>query len=425
MVTHTYCGLLDDFAVRQGDVAIRSLQELNRHLIEAALFGDRLLINGGYILSNDVLQTALMNSADSPFSALVESGYVKILTRNDRRLEDVGDEMAQTGITSAKHLVTSDFYKDHYRPVLKNWSERLRSPAFDAFLRWPNIRIDAIFKAVAGGAYSSLYAGNTQHSVELDRFNNRLTKTAGRRTDWEDAAATLRSEGHLSEGIYKDLMFTASEAYQYSWGCALGTLGDEVRVLTRLPRHLPGLDPPIGQTANLRKSAVHLPVPNIGFAQTAIKSQWSRLAEMVRPGNELNILKGRFLERLETYYKTDSDTGQEVSAAAKAYSRALSMHFGGSEVGPVVFDLAFVGTSTAAGAAVAGPVGVIVVLAIGVVGVAAAHLGAPKLLWKLTAPSTKGWFRTPESRVPDNAVSFFQLATPQVEMYTKDVARFK
>jgi hypothetical protein len=425
MATHTYCGLLDDFAVRQGDVAIRSLEGLNRHLIEAALFGDRLLINDGYILSNDVLRRALMNVDDSPFSALVESGYVKILTRNDSRLEELADEMAQTGITSAKHLLASEYYKDYYRPALKNWSEHLRSPAFDAFLRWPNIRIDAIFKSVAGAAYASLHAGNTQHSVELNRFNDHFAKTAGRRTDWEDAATKLCSKGHLSAGIYRDLMLTANEAYQYSWGCALGALGDEVRVLTRLPKHLRGLDPPMGQIADLRRSAVQLPVPNIGFAQAAIKSQWRRLAEMVRPGNELNRLKGEFLERLETYYKTASDTGQEVNAAAKTYSRALSMHFGGSEVVPVVFDLTFLGVSTAAGAAVAGPVGVFIGLGIGLVGVGAAHLGAPKLFWKLTARSTKGWFGPQDSRAPDNAVSCFQLAASQVERYTKNVARFK
>ena len=50
MDTITYCGLLDDFSLRHGDLAIKSLDQLNEHLVAAVLFGSKLVINDGHVL---------------------------------------------------------------------------------------------------------------------------------------------------------------------------------------------------------------------------------------------------------------------------------------------------------------------------------------------------------------------------------------
>jgi hypothetical protein len=346
----TYCGLLDDFALRHGDVTIRSLHQLNEHLIAAALFGERLLINDGYILIHPALREAVLTVDGSPLRHLVENGFVKLLTRNEGNLEGLADEMAQRGITSAQQLIAQSWYVQTYKPALEEWSPRLRSAAFDGFMNWPNVRIDDIFKSVAGTAYSSLFAVESKHQRELGRFRDNLDRTAARRTEWEQEATKLLKTARISPTVYRKLMLTASEAYHYSWGCALGSSVCPVRVLTRFPKYLHDFDSSLGQLAGTTRPSVKVFVPNLSFAHQAIQNRWQLLAEMVLPGHEVNQLKRNFLTCLEEYYLAEG-CEQKVQAAAMAYTSALSRHFGNPRVVPVVFDLGFLATSTVVGAA--------------------------------------------------------------------------
>jgi hypothetical protein len=131
----TYFGLLDDFAMRHHDAAVTSMRALNEHLLAAVLFEGPLLINDGYLFNHVVLQEAVIKPDASPLRALVESGYVQILTRNGRGLGMLAERMAQGGITSAQHLLTTELYREQLKPALSTWGERLELFDFEVPLR--------------------------------------------------------------------------------------------------------------------------------------------------------------------------------------------------------------------------------------------------------------------------------------------------
>jgi hypothetical protein len=424
MDTYTYCGLLDDFTLRHDDKGIRSLQELNEHLILSALFGGRLLINDGYVIFNEALQDAVLHKDASPLQHLVEKGYVKILTRNGGNLEILADKMANDGITSAQDLTGKPWYKVNYRPALTEWSVRLRSPAFDGFMNWPIFDRDEIFRSVAKTAFHSLYAAESRHRPALELFDKTVSDTPGRRTEWEDEASKLEKSGRIFSDVRRILMFTASEAYHYSWGCALGAAGHRVRVLTRLPKYLHGLDSSLGQLPERPTSQLKIFVPDLTFSKKAIKNRWQLLADMVSPGHQVSLRKEEFLDCRDRYYASNGTTEKEVHSVAKAYATALSRHFGNQEAVPVVFDLGFLAASTAAGAAVGNVPGIFVGLGIGLVGVAGAHLGGPQMFWKLAAPKPK-WIARLQRAPEDHAVSSFELSRDQISKHTSQAGPFK
>jgi hypothetical protein len=420
---HTYCGILDDFSLRHHDLSIQTLSELNEHLVAAALFGDRLLINDGYFLFHRNLREAVQNTEESPLRRLVGCGFVKVLTRNKGELGTLADEMAQKGINSAQQLVSDPWYKKTYKPTLQSWSQQLSSGAFDGFISWPNLNRDDIFKSVAETAFNSLHNSREEDRDELEQFHDALTRTAARRTEWEDEAKKLLDAKKISPDVHRKLMEAAGEAYQYSWGCALGASGERVRVLSRLPKHLRAIDSTLGPLPTTPRGPIQLYIPDINFAGRAIKTRWQLLADMVSPGHEVNKLKQAFLESVKKYYSSSDVDGSQTQAAAKLYATALSKHFGKSEPISVGFDCAFLAASTAGGAAVGGPVGIVVGFGIGAIGVAAAHLGGPQLFWRLTAPSPKGWFKKEEQ--PQKPItSSFELAPEEIKKHTKSAGRY-
>lgn len=417
----TYCGLLDDFALRQHDAAIESLQDLNEQLIAAVLFGDRLLVNDGYVVAHRAIHTAVLEPQRSPLTRLVETGYVKILTRNGGQLEVVADVMASGKITSAKKRLEQSWYKEAYRPALQKWSAQLNSPAFDAFVGWPKIRTDDVFRSVAGTAYTSLRAAEPTWDVPLELFHRQLKDTESRRTEWEDVADDLRASNQIDPLVHRALMLTANEAYQYAWGCALGATDSTIRVLTRMPRHLPEFDLPLGQLTGATRQPVQVLVPDLVFASQAIKNRWELLAEVGTPGNRLNILKHRFLACLAQFHVSDSVTQNELQDAADAYGEALSNQFGNPRTIQVAFGLTFLTVGTIAGLIAASPV---VVLGIGLAGVAGEALGGPQAFWKLAAPDPRGWTKNLMQAPSYATTSSFQLERSQIDKHTEGASPF-
>lgn len=416
-VRHSYVGLLDDFAVRHGDTAIVSIDDLNKHLVLAVLFSDPLLINDGYVLQHPAIRQALLNPEKSPLKALVEVGFVKILSRNSNALGDLAEVMADAQIASAKSLLRSEDFQKIYRPELTRWSDELCSGAFDAFLPWPKIHIDQVFRSVARTVMATDSFASGVGEDALKAFRERLDTSAFRRTEWELAGEAMRDGGKFDPAAHRVLMWAANETYQYAWGCALTASLPNVRVLTRLPRHLRALEASgVLALPSKPKKPVEVMVPDRAFVMEAVGGKWTRLANMVTPGHDINRLKHAFLGALRAYYGIDaagSAHDGDEKALAQAYTTALSKHFGGGQTAvPMVFDLSFVGLSTAAGI-IAGPAGMVAGAAagaaVGVVGVAAAHLGAPKLLWRLTAPSPRKWLVHKRPQMEEGVTSCFEI----------------
>jgi hypothetical protein len=419
----TYCGLLDDFALRNRDVGITSIGELNEYLVVAVLFGGPLLVNDGHVITHGAVQQAVQAPHLSPFRQLVETGFVKILTRNERRLESLADEMADVGITSFQRLRQQISYQHNFLPALQQWSERLRSSAFNAFEGWPDIQVDDVFRSVAGAAYSSLHSAEPEWHQELERFHDQLTTTKWRRTEWENVANQLRASDKIGQLVRQALMFTANEAYQYAWGCALGATDADIRVLTRAPRHLSEFDVSLGQITAAARHPLRVLVPDPGFASQAVNNRWELLANVVTSG-ELRYLKQTFLDTLANHHVSDSVSRKEVEDVADAYAEALSVHFGAARVRPAVFELMSLGLATigtVVGGVVASPA---VGLALGLTGFGSAHLGGPQAFWRF-APANRKRMRILVGAAADTTTSSFRLKGSQIKEHTRHAASFR
>jgi hypothetical protein len=427
---YSYVGLLDDFAARNSDTAITTVSELNERLVLAVLFSDPLLINDGYVLQHAAVKTALIDPKASPLKALVEAGFVKILSRNANQLGSLAHVMADANISSAQDLLRSADFTKTYQPLLARWSAELSSDAFDAFLPWPNLHIDKIFRSVAAQVTSADSFAGVLHQIASKDFLDRLADTSGRRTEWENIGKELVTARTISPAEFKKLMWAANEIYQYAWGCALTVGLGSARVLTRVPKHLRELEASELTLTEKPKNKVELLLPNRVFVVKAVAGKWERLTALVAPGHELNRHKHKFLDSLRAYYGTAETSSKQVSGDAKQYTLALSKHFGGQTAVPVVFDLSFVGLSTAAGfyaGAAAGPAGAVAGAAagaaVGAVGVAATHLGVPKLLWRLSAPSPKEWLVHNRAAAPDGVTSCFAIDISCAKTHTEGAQR--
>jgi hypothetical protein len=421
-LSYSYVGLLDDFAARHADTAIADLDDLNEKLVLAALFSGPMLINDGYVLLHPAIRQALLNPKKSPLKALVESGFVKLLSRNSNALGDLAQTMADAGIDSAKSLLRSESFAKEYQPLLERWSGELSSGAFDAFMSWPKLHVDKVYRSIGSAVLNTESLASSLTEAVTKAFAIRLADTASRRTEWERVANDLQRAGMLPPAAYAALMHAANETYQYAWGCALTTSLSNVRVLTRLPKHLGSLDVAESELSARPKKAVEVMIPDRAFVVKAVAEKWESLAVMVAPGHELNRLKHGFLGALRSYYADDKLDRRQVTAAANQYTTALSKHFGGKVAVPVVFDLSFVGLSTAAGS-FAGPAGAAVGATVGVVGVAAAHLGVPRLLWRLAAPSPKKWLLHKRLAAPEGTTSCFAIDPAAAALHTSGARR--
>lgn len=417
---YSYVGLLDDFALRHGDTAITTLADLNEKLVLAVLFSDPLVVNDGYVLTHSAVQEALLNPKRSPLKALVERGFVKLLSRNNGKIEKLAELMAANGITSAQELLQSDFFVKRYQPFLTRWSESLNSGAFESMLPWPSIRIDDVYRSVAETALATATMRETIPQTDLEAFRERLSDTKARRTEWEDVARAMLKCGQLQVGSYRSLMRAANEIYQYTWGCSLLRQLPGVRVLTRIPQHLGTLDHTEFELPAVARKQVKVFIPDRAFVVKAVGEKWDSLAVMVTSGHELNRLKHQFLQALRGYYSSETVSRRQVQNASNSYTVALSKHFGEHAAVPVIFDLSFVTASTFAGTLVQGLPGAAIGAAVSLVGVGAAHLGAPRLLWRLTAPAPEKWLVHKRLAAPEGTTSCFQLDPASAYLHTKN-----
>jgi hypothetical protein len=432
----TYTGLVDDFAMNHNDACIRTIPELNDHLISAVLVGHPLLINDGHMIMHPAIREAILKPESSPLQNLVATGYVKILTRNGGDLETLADQMADEGITSAQRLGAQDDYTKQYLPALRAWMSQLRMGEPQSFLHpWPDLNTSSIFHKIAAAAYrsirDSLMAAKLRDDLEaIRRFKDMYESgQRQRRTDWENIADRLRHDGGLSERLYRELMHAANEAYQYSWGCALARKDSLVRVETRAPKFT-DLDVSIDETGTSTQDPVEVYTPNFKVAHRKIGDHWSRLAEVAKPGAETYYAKVEFQRCLDSYYRANTAEVDRpaMEAAAKNYSKALADHFRNERRARFIYGY----VTAVAGAAVgipAAPLGLLIGagigLAVGVASVAADQVGVPQAMMKIISGSNRKWITRSNLGTRPSMVSNFQIDQKTADKYRRGVREFK
>ena len=437
--TLTYTGLVDDFAQKYGDACIRTLDDLNNHLIAAVLTGHPLLINDGYIIMHPAIRDAVLNPKSSPLLKLAAAGYVKILTRNGGDLETLADHMADQGIKSAQEFGAQDYYRKRYLPALRAWMDDLRKgPPLDYLRPWPEINTTPVFHKIAAAAYrsirSSLSAAKLREDLEaLRRFIGMYESGEHqRRTDWENAAVFLRDGGKLSERLFRELMHAGNEAYQYAWGCALADKSSLVRVETRAPKHT-SLDVAVDamtEPVSVQRAQVELYTPNFRVAVRKIGENWSKLAEVATQGGDTYYAKIAFQRCIEDYYRGDESAVDEavVKSAATKYSKALAEHFVNAKRGRWIYGYAAAigGAAVLIPAMAAPPLAALLAgLAVSVVAAFGDQLGAPEAMMKIVDGSRSKWITRSDLGTRPTIVSNFQIDQHAADRYRHGISAYR
>jgi hypothetical protein len=403
--TRSYCGFLDDFALNHRDgPVVETVNELNEQLIAAVLFGDPLLVHDGHLLMNPAVQQAIIHPGKSPLQELVQRGYIKILSRNSGSLGSLAEVMADENITSAERLVSNGWYKTTLKPALEVWTDQVNSTATAPFRSWPNYQTNDVYAELSGQALTGLGAVEPTLAETLSGFKKELGTKLGSRTQWELTADSLLAEKELTDDVRQKLMHAANEAYQYTWGCILSGDDENIRVLTRAPRLLGGLNLSIGPAPSEKRPDLRFRIPDLAFGRKAVRKRWAMLAEMAAEGSPMSIAKYKFLRTLMAYQADGSSVSdKEMRAETKAYTRELSKHFSHPGIGEAAVAIGFLATGVAT-TLVVPPVGVGLVI-VGV-GFMSDRLKLPRtLLGWMGAPRKKKWLEdwtrsTPTMRSP-------------------------
>jgi len=418
-----YCGLLDDFAVNHGiGHPIKSVSGLNSHLIHSVLFGDPLAVNDGHVLMNEAVQTAVLNPKKSPFRRLVENGYVQILSRNARSLGTLADFMAEQKVVSAQRLLDDPYYANSLKPALTSWSAELsKLIPCNPFLDWPSIQTNYVYRDVATKALDSLKEAEPRHLADFTRFEHALGDQIKSRTGWEETVKALRRENGLAPAPARLLIHTANEAYNYMWGCLLTTTSSAARIQTSPPRLLGWMDQPVGDLATHPRNQIELFVPDGAFADRAVADRWSRLDAFSNSQHDVSRAKADFISTLTCYYTTGEISHVQMKEAAKAYSKALSQHFGHSGAVATGVGLVIGALGIAGGIAFAGAPAIAIAVGTWVVGPAVATKWVrKKLLWRVAAPNPHGWIEEQRSAT----ASWFELNKNAAHQAVKDAPVF-
>lgn len=433
----TYVGLVDDFAVNHDDVCVRSVEQLNDYLIKAVLAGYPLLINDGHMIMHPAIRQAILTPARSPLLNLIKTGYVKILTRNGGDLEQLADEMAAEGITSAQDISARDEFTKQYLPALRQTMSKLRRGDLNKFLEpWPVLYTSIIFhrltKAVLESIDEALVASGELTELDaLHRFRDKFESgRKHRRTDWENAAQVLCAQGKLSQPLRQELMHAGNEAYQYSWGCALSSGNRPIRIATRAPKHL-NLDVTIGEPVGLTAAQMETYVPNFKLAKRKIGDNWSKLANLTEEGREEYYAKIEFRRSLEDYYRSQgsADDRSVIEQANKKYSKILLNHFKSEGRARLIFGVTGGLVGAAAGVPLAPVIPAVaaagVALAITVAFVGADAVGVPEAVMKITGPHRRRWLVGVDLGSRPDIASSFQIHQSEADKYRRGVRRFK
>lgn len=434
MKSIAYSGAFDDFALRYrlpGSCG-NEVQQLNTMLVAQAFTGVPLAVNDGYFVNHPAIRAAVVKPDSSPLCEFTESSFITVLSRNDKKLESLADDMAGNGITSAMDLVVSPFYASDLRPRLREWAPTLRSSACNAFRPWPTLNMEVVFYRTLGMGFESYLEFKAQDDrIALsDYWWEFAAGEKKRRTEWEEQALRWKVGEKLPDGAFEELMSLGNQAYQYAWACALALSQSEssrYRVETNASPHFVRLH----ETADLdlempRKNVVlEVPILNSEYAAKVVSGRWQLLAEMLRDGHRVNIAKYEFLDRL-TEFREGRCSEPDMDEATRHYSSRLSEHFKEPVAwAPLTFDLAVLTGSTTVGLALGGLPGAVVGFGISLTGVAAAHgWPGPKLFGMVATPGRKDWFASLSRTALGTVSASFEVDQGKAASVLKDVPKF-
>jgi hypothetical protein len=439
-----YCSLVDDFAVKNGiGGSIDKTAELNRHLVSAVLFGDRLLVNDGHVLLNPALQRAVADRRCSPFRDLVEKGFVQIVSRSRRDFGELAQTMADQKIVTAKDLMRTEQYQSVLKPALELWSKKLEGND-RSFVDWPAPDTRFVYQDLAKRAFAALLSSESKYESQFEQFGRELgwtgttehkdagvhvngskrvlDKGVASRTGWEETAKRMTARCALSADAAKVLMDAGHEVYNYMWGSVLTTPTTPIRIQGPSPRLLGDLDLNEGTLVSQPREPVNVFGPDEDFALRSMHGKWEKLAPFSDAGHELFEMKKDFNDTLVSYFTTTLVSEKQMQNAANDYGKALSRHFGGADKMAkglvVVFSAVGIGGMFLTGGALAIAIGLGATIG---GGAAPTKLARQRLLWRVSSPDHKRWITKCSGPRP---ISWFPFNPTVGEEMTRGVPDF-
>jgi len=341
--TFTYIGTIDDVVLRYPWSGIPiGADFLNDTIIDHVLFGTPMLINDGYLINHPLARADLMKGEESLLAGLIESEFIKVLTRvsNPNELSRMPAEMARQNISSFAERMSGE---DSGR-LISTLDELGDKLLFHRnCYRWPSVDMGDGFRLLVENCVASVEQKGFQSlglNVEyadqtirmLSRVAERLAKdTSGARTHFEDAvietAKTLPND--RSEPYVNELMGLANEIYHFNFGIQLDSKyredGLAIVAETRLSRAFDDM-----LAVDERVLEIDGELPLMGRPDLVRTLSPKALAKVVDPQTEIGKRKLAFQKFMRAFSRGEY-TLEEAADFAHQYEKALADHFVGSE----------------------------------------------------------------------------------------------
>lgn len=334
---HTYTGLLDDVVQRYEPSIGQDHTFFSRNLAKHALFGQKLLINDGYIFAGSGFEQAL--SEDSMLRGMMRSGFVKLLTKlkefDAQAFSELPEKLATQGVNTSQELTSKVEWETDIKPNLMKLGLNISKHRSHA--PFPEFQMDAgfrkIFDRVQGKTVVDLgIDGMTQ--VEFDDLIGRVreneTYLTAPRTVLEEELLHLERSRLLSRSVTRQLMAIGCQAYHYNFAlCLSASTKEHVSAETSLGRAFEDLlDLPDAVEADVMEPPSH---NVISMPKRFPYERFDLFESFIEEGHEMHTAKMEFLggieETIKQRIRNEFDARRALNELSDMYRRKMVEHF--------------------------------------------------------------------------------------------------
>lgn len=332
LANYTYLGTADDLVQRYPWQIEMNLENFNNMLMRKALLGEKVLINDGYLLNLPAARHALLNPDSSPLKALIESNFVRVLSRNNDLIA-MPESMAKKGVSSFSHLKNNNEWSD-LESMLRKWQPKLHRT--ENFIAWPNKHIshgfDTIMMRLHEKSPEQLGLSHTSNDELLHVFDNYISQNQhdkeATRTRWENAVLKTVANTKNNRQKIQELIGLSCEGYHYNFGICLSNFSalDKANIIVET-RYSHAFDEFMEINIAPQESLAEMPVLNIPQNLPLNKPElWKQIVD---PFSDIADLQNTYKQSM-SLYSAGQTSKEALDEATKAYSLALSTLFGQS-----------------------------------------------------------------------------------------------
>lgn len=332
LASYTYLGTADDLVQRYPWQIEMNLENFNNMLMRKALLGEKVLINDGYLLNLPAARHALLKPESSPLKALIESNFVRVLSRNNDLIA-MPESMAKQGVNSFSHLKKNNEWCD-LESMLRKWQPKLHQT--ENFIAWPKKHISHGFDTIMMRLHEKspeqlglVHSSNEDLSRIFDYYieQNKHDKEATR-TRWENAVLKAVANTKNDTQKIQELIGLSCEGYHYNFGICLSNFSalDKANIIVET-RYSHAFDEFMEINTAPQESLNEMPVLNIPKNLPFNKPDlWKQIVD---PFSDIAELQNTYKQSM-SLYSAGQTSKEALDEATRAYSLALSTLFGQS-----------------------------------------------------------------------------------------------